>query len=74
MQRRAGVAGQGSHYRSRFMGREREVALLHERLAHAVQGHGQVVGIGGEPGMGKSRLLAECGTRRSVSVWSSRHY
>ena len=41
------------------MGRDRELALLHERLAHAVQGHGQVVGIGGEPGMGKSRLLAE---------------
>ena len=41
------------------MGRERELALLHERLAHAAQGHGQVVGIVGEPGMGKSRLLAE---------------
>ena len=59
MQRRAGVAGQGSRYRSRFVGRERELALLHERLAHAAQGQGHVVGIGGEPGMGKSRLLAE---------------
>ena len=58
-QRRAGVAGHGVRYRSRFVGRERELALLHERLAHAVQGHGQVIGIGGEPGMGKSRLLAE---------------
>ncbi|HSX83052.1 MAG TPA: AAA family ATPase, partial [Candidatus Saccharimonadia bacterium] len=53
------MAGQGTRYRSRFVGRERELALLHERLAHAAQGHGQVVGIGGEPGMGKSRLLAE---------------
>jgi class 3 adenylate cyclase len=59
MQRRAGVAGQGARYQSRFVGRERELALLHERLAYAVQGHGQVVGVGGEPGMGKSRLLAE---------------
>jgi class 3 adenylate cyclase/tetratricopeptide (TPR) repeat protein len=58
-QRRAGVSGQGLRHRSRFVGRERELALLHERLAHAAQGHGQVVGIGGEPGMGKSRLLAE---------------
>jgi len=58
-QRRAGVVGQGGRYRSRFVGRERELALLHERLAYAAQGYGQVVGIGGEPGMGKSRLLAE---------------
>jgi hypothetical protein len=58
-QRRAGVAGQGTRYRSRFVGRERELTFLHERLAYAVQGHGQVVGIGGEAGMGKSRLLAE---------------
>ena len=58
-QRRAGVSGQGTRHRSRFVGRERELALLHERLAHVAQGHGQVVGIAGEPGMGKSRLLAE---------------
>ncbi len=58
-QRRAGVVGQGSRSRSRFVGRERELALLHEHLTYAAQGHGHVVGIGGEPGMGKSRLLAE---------------
>ena len=58
-QRRAGVSGQGTRHQSRFVGRERELALLHERLAHVAQGHGQVVGIAGEPGMGKSRLLAE---------------
>ena len=58
-QRRAGVAGQGGRHWSRFVGRERELALLHERLAQAAQGHGQVVGIVGEPGMGKSRLLME---------------
>jgi class 3 adenylate cyclase/tetratricopeptide (TPR) repeat protein len=58
-QRLAGVSGQGMRHRSRFVGRERELALLHERLAHAAQGHGHVIGIGGEPGMGKSRLLAE---------------
>ena len=41
------------------MGRTQELALLHERLAQAIGGQGQVIGIVGEPGMGKSRLLAE---------------
>jgi tetratricopeptide (TPR) repeat protein len=41
------------------VGRARELALLHERLALAASGQGQVIGIAGEPGMGKSRLLAE---------------
>jgi class 3 adenylate cyclase len=58
-QRRAGVSSQGIHHRSCFVGRERELALLHEWLAHAAQEQGQVVGIVGEPGIGKSRLLDE---------------
>ncbi len=33
--------------------------MLHERLRHAIQGQGQVLGIAGEPGIGKSRLLYE---------------
>jgi len=45
--------------RSRFVGRERELAMLHELLAEVEAGRGQVVGIVGEPGMGKSRLLWE---------------
>ncbi len=44
---------------SPFVGREREL----EHLAHAYErvreGSGQVVGVVGEPGMGKSRLLLE---------------
>ena len=44
---------------SRFVGRTQELALLHARLAQAVRGQGQVLGIMGEPGLGKSRLLAE---------------
>jgi predicted ATPase/DNA-binding winged helix-turn-helix (wHTH) protein len=44
---------------SRFAGREREMAVLDALLAQAVQGQGHVVGIMGEPGMGKSRLLYE---------------
>jgi tetratricopeptide (TPR) repeat protein len=41
------------------VGRARELALPHERLALAASGQGQVIGIVGKPGMGKSRLLAE---------------
>jgi predicted ATPase/class 3 adenylate cyclase len=44
---------------SRFVGREREMAVLDALLDQAVQGQGHVVGIMGEPGMGKSRLLYE---------------
>jgi predicted ATPase len=35
------------------------MAILTELWAHAQDGSGQVVGIAGEPGVGKSRLLAE---------------
>jgi predicted ATPase len=57
--RRAGVPRRGVRPLSCFVGRTQELALLHERLAHAVGGQGQVIGIAGEPGIGKSRLLAE---------------
>jgi class 3 adenylate cyclase/tetratricopeptide (TPR) repeat protein len=42
-----------------LVGREQELELLHDRLVRAKAGHGQVVGIMGEPGAGKSRLLYE---------------
>ena len=42
-----------------FVGRRHELELLHSRLAAALGGHGQMVGIGGEAGIGKSRLLFE---------------
>ncbi|MBI3990005.1 MAG: AAA family ATPase, partial [candidate division NC10 bacterium] len=41
---------------SRFVGRERELAALEDLRAQAEGGRGQVVGIVGEPGVGKSRL------------------
>src|SRR5262245_34219661 len=44
---------------SPFVGRERELALLHALLAQVEMGRGQVVGMVGEPGIGKSRLLYE---------------
>src|SRR5262249_33028403 len=42
-----------------FVGRGHELELLQSRLAAALSGHGQVVGILGEAGIGKSRLIFE---------------
>ena len=49
----------GARPRSRFVGRELELATLQALLTRVTEGQGQVVGIVGEPGMGKTRLLAE---------------
>jgi predicted ATPase len=40
-----------------LVGREQEVGLLLERWAHSTEGHGQVVLLSGEAGIGKSRLV-----------------
>jgi DNA-binding winged helix-turn-helix (wHTH) protein/tetratricopeptide (TPR) repeat protein len=42
-----------------FVGRHRELETLHALLGQVAHGQGQVIGIVGEPGMGKSRLLFE---------------
>jgi class 3 adenylate cyclase/tetratricopeptide (TPR) repeat protein len=42
-----------------FVGRDRELRLLMECFEKARAGHGQVVFLVGEPGIGKSRLLYE---------------
>jgi class 3 adenylate cyclase len=43
---------------SPFAGRQRELAVLDDLLARVLRGQGQVVGLIGEPGIGKSWLLA----------------
>ena len=53
----AGFAAGGTF--ARFVGRERELDLLRSRFEVAASGQGQVVGIVGEAGIGKSRLLFE---------------
>jgi class 3 adenylate cyclase/predicted ATPase len=44
---------------TRFVGRQSELAQMQRALAHAKEGHGQIVGVMGEPGLGKSRLFYE---------------
>jgi class 3 adenylate cyclase/tetratricopeptide (TPR) repeat protein len=42
-----------------FVGRTKEMSLLMDCYEQVKEGHGQVVGIMGEPGMGKSRIIRE---------------
>jgi len=56
---RAPIAARVERPLSHFVGRERELATLRDLLIQAEQGHGQLVGLVGEPGVGKSRLLYE---------------
>ena len=44
---------------TRFVGRQTEMDVLFKALAQARAGHGQVVAVVGEPGVGKSRLSWE---------------
>src|SRR2546425_7736762 len=45
---------------TQFVGRQTELATLTEAMAQASAGHGQVVALVGEAGVGKSRLVYEC--------------
>jgi class 3 adenylate cyclase/tetratricopeptide (TPR) repeat protein len=44
---------------TRFVGRDREIETLSQALERAAAGHGQVLAMVGEPGVGKSRLVYE---------------
>src|SRR5216683_547481 len=44
---------------TRFVGRQQELVALQQALEQAGAGHGQVVALVGEPGLGKSRLVYE---------------
>ncbi len=57
--RRAPIGRRGGWALSPFVGRDHELATLQALLRQAEAGRGQVVGVVGEPGLGKSRLLYE---------------
>ena len=44
---------------TRFVGRQSELDQMQRALEEAKAGHGQIVGVMGEPGLGKSRLFYE---------------
>ena len=48
---------------SRLIGRDRELDELHGALLEAGAGHGRIILLGGEPGIGKSRLVDELASR-----------
>ena len=54
---------------TRFVGRQPELAALHQALERAGAGHGQVVAMVGEAGVGKSRLLYEFGHSHRTQGW-----
>src|SRR5262249_47167110 len=60
---------------SRFVGRDREMAVLEAALAQGTSGPGQVAGVVAPPGVGKSRLCFEFAERcraRGLPVYETR--
>ena len=54
---------------TRFVGRQPELEALHQALAQAAAGHGQVVALVGEAGVGKSRLAYEFVHAHATQGW-----
>src|SRR2546428_8234155 len=54
---------------TRFVGRAGELEQLRQALGRASGGHGQVVAMVGEPGVGKSRLVWEVTHSHRVQGW-----
>jgi adenylate cyclase len=59
VQQHRAIRLQEPNYALPMVGREVELATIAEKVALALHNQGQVVGIIAEPGMGKSRLVAE---------------
>ena len=58
-QERQGIRLHEPKYALPMVGRAAELALIQTKVETVQQGHGQIVGITAEAGMGKSRLIAE---------------
>jgi class 3 adenylate cyclase len=54
---------------TRFVGRQTELEVLRQALQRAGAGHGQVVALVGEPGVGKSRLAWEFTHSHRTAGW-----
>ena len=63
------IQARASRGLSRFVGRDREMAVL-KRMADEVEaGRGKVVALGGHPGVGKSRVFWEFAHAADVDGW-----
>jgi class 3 adenylate cyclase/tetratricopeptide (TPR) repeat protein len=60
------LAGRGL---TRFVGRENEMDQLRQALDRAHAGHGQILALVGEPGVGKSRLIEEFIQSEHTKAW-----
>jgi class 3 adenylate cyclase/pimeloyl-ACP methyl ester carboxylesterase len=54
---------------TRFVGRDREMEILRNVLSQCTRGHGQIVAVVGEPGIGKSRLFLEFTQSPELPDW-----
>jgi len=54
---------------TRFVGRDAEIEQIRRALALAHEGHGQLVALVGEPGVGKSRLVYEFTHSHRTQDW-----
>jgi class 3 adenylate cyclase/tetratricopeptide (TPR) repeat protein len=72
LQRHRAIRLQEPAYVLPMIGRRREMQVLEEKLALALERQGQIIGITAEAGMGKSRLVAEgirLAWRRSLTAF-----
>src|SRR6516164_7957472 len=67
--RRSRLAAAAARGLTRFVGRDMELEQLRGALGDAASGHGQVVAIVGEPGVGKSRLVWEVTHSHRTHGW-----
>ncbi len=67
--RRSRLSAAAARGLTRFVGRDGELEQLREALGRAASGHGQVVAIVGEPGVGKSRLVWEVTHSHRTHGW-----
>jgi AAA ATPase domain len=54
---------------TRFVGRQAELEVLRQALERAGVGHGQLVAVVGEPGVGQSRLVYEFIHSHQTQAW-----
>jgi hypothetical protein len=59
---------------SKFVGRQSEIEQLRRALELAKAGHGQIVAVLGEAGVGKSRLFQSSRPWHEVNAWFWKHF